>query len=140
MNRTRLYKSGIALAALVVLAGIVLRRSEPRSEESSTPVSNDRVKRDTASRLGGPKLNHVRALETQAQLTEIPEEGAVDFDWRQMLRDKAKPPKLPRSVVEKYLERNNRNAASLLAACRALSDTNYLKEAATNFPDDARVQ
>ncbi len=64
----------------------------------------------------------------------------VAFDWRQVLTNQAVPPKLPREEVEKYLERNRRSAASLLAAYGALRDTNYLKEAATNFPNDPRVQ
>src|SRR5271170_628063 len=41
-------------------------------------------------------------------------------------------PKIPRDKVEEWLARHNRNAASLLAAFRALDDTNYLNEAATN--------
>ena len=45
-----------------------------------------------------------------------------------------------RGKVEEYLARHNRNAASLLAAFHGLSDTNYLNEAATNFPNDPRVQ
>ena len=49
-------------------------------------------------------------------------------------------PMPPTEKVEEYLARHNRNAASLLAAFHALSDTNYLNEAATNFPNDPRVQ
>lgn len=48
--------------------------------------------------------------------------------------------KIPRAKVEAWLAKHNRNAASLLAACRALGDTNYLLEAATNFPNDPQVQ
>jgi hypothetical protein len=47
---------------------------------------------------------------------------------------------LPREKVEEYLRRHNRNAASLLAAFHALKDTNYLNEAATNFPNDPHLQ
>jgi hypothetical protein len=47
---------------------------------------------------------------------------------------------LPREKVEEYLRRHNRNAASLLAAFHALNDTNYLNEAATNFPNDPHLQ
>jgi hypothetical protein len=38
------------------------------------------------------------------------------------------------------LAKHNRNATSLLAAFRALEDTNYLNEAATNFPNDPHVE
>ena len=64
----------------------------------------------------------------------------VDFDWRQVLTNQMVPPRLPREEVEKYLKRNGRNAASLLAAYGALQDTNFLREAATKFPNDPQVQ
>ena len=48
--------------------------------------------------------------------------------------------KMPREKVEAWLAKHNRNASSLLAASRALGDTNYLFEAATNFPNDPQVQ
>lgn len=49
-------------------------------------------------------------------------------------------PKLPRDKVETWLAKHNRNAMSLLAAFRAMDDTNYLNEAATNFPNDPHVE
>jgi len=48
-------------------------------------------------------------------------------------------PKLSLQQVEPYLERNHRNAESLLAAFRATSDPNLLREALTNYPNDPRV-
>jgi hypothetical protein len=61
--------------------------------------------------------------------------------------DDAKPesdeqavPKLPRDQVEAWLAKHNRNAISLLAAFRSSGDTNYLNEAATNFPGDPQVE
>ena len=53
---------------------------------------------------------------------------------------KARPPQIPRERVEEYLRNHHRNATSLLAAFHALQDTNYLREAATNFPNDPHVQ
>ncbi|MGA3285238.1 MAG: hypothetical protein ABSD57_12385 [Verrucomicrobiota bacterium] len=55
-------------------------------------------------------------------------------------RDLAGQPKILRAKVEEWLIKHHRNATSLLAAFRALEDTNYLNEAATNFPDDPQVQ
>ncbi len=49
-------------------------------------------------------------------------------------------PKLSREQVEAWLAKHNRNAMSLLAAFRSSGDTNYLNEAATNFPDDPHVE
>ncbi|MGH7975569.1 MAG: hypothetical protein ACREC8_02775, partial [Limisphaerales bacterium] len=48
--------------------------------------------------------------------------------------------KIPREKVEAWLAKHNRNAMSLLAAFRALGDTNYLNEAATNFPNNPQVE
>jgi hypothetical protein len=49
-------------------------------------------------------------------------------------------PKLSREQVEAWLAKHNRNAMSLLAAFRSSGDTNYLNEAATNFPNDPHVE
>jgi hypothetical protein len=48
--------------------------------------------------------------------------------------------KLPGAKVEAWLAEHHRDAMSLLAAFRALSDTNYLNEAAANFPNDPQVE
>ena len=42
--------------------------------------------------------------------------------------------------MEEYLRQHHRNLASLLTAFHELKDTNYLREAATNFPNDPRLQ
>jgi hypothetical protein len=48
-------------------------------------------------------------------------------------------PTLSPEQLNTYLTQNQRNAESLLAAFRASSDTNYLKEAQEKFPNDPRV-
>jgi hypothetical protein len=51
------------------------------------------------------------------------------------------PPSIPVEAIERYLERNGRDAASLLAAAAvAEGGEAYLREAAERFPDDPRVQ
>ena len=47
---------------------------------------------------------------------------------------------LTRAQIEAWLAKHHRDARSLLAAFRTSHDTNYLNEAATNFPGDAGVQ
>jgi hypothetical protein len=49
-------------------------------------------------------------------------------------------PRVPCDKAEAWLAKHNRNAASLLAVFRAMGDTNYLNEAATNFPNDPQVE
>ena len=48
--------------------------------------------------------------------------------------------RLPRAKVETWLAKHHRDAMSLLTAFRALDDTNYLNEAATNFPNNPQVE
>ena len=55
-------------------------------------------------------------------------------------RDMAGQPKIPREKVEEWCAKHHRDAMSLLAAFRALNDTNYLNEAATNYPNDPQVE
>ncbi len=47
---------------------------------------------------------------------------------------------LPREQVEAYLQQNHRNIESLLAAFQVSRDPSYLREAATNSPNDPAVQ
>src|SRR5450631_4062214 len=54
--------------------------------------------------------------------------------------ESARVPAISREQAEAWLAKHNRNAMSLLAAFRALGDTNYLNEAATNFPNDPHVE
>ena len=54
--------------------------------------------------------------------------------------DAVGPPKISREQAEAWLAKHNRNATSLLAAFRAMDDTNYLNEAAANFPNDPHVE
>jgi hypothetical protein len=54
--------------------------------------------------------------------------------------DAAGQPKISQEKVEEWLAKYNRNAMSLLAVFRALKDTNYLNEAATNFPNNPQVE
>src|SRR4051812_26439638 len=126
--------AGVAL--LVVLAGFFLHISNRGRQTLPAQTA--------LAQAEGPQArsstSHLRHPEATTSLPETQDLAMVDFDWRQVLTNQAVPPKLPREEVEKYLERNRRSAASLLAAYGALRDTNYLKEAATNFPNDPRVQ
>jgi hypothetical protein len=123
------------VAMLVLSAGFVLyiwnRQQTPAPASLAEPAGPE-PRGSTSRRL--------RSSEAIVSGPETQELAMVDFDWHQTLTNGVMPPKLPREEVEKYLERNHRNAASLLAAYRALGDTNYLKEATHNFPNDARVQ
>ena len=47
---------------------------------------------------------------------------------------------LPREQIEAYLQQNHRNVESLLAAFQVSRDPSYLREAATNSPNNPAVQ
>jgi hypothetical protein len=137
MLNLRISKVIAGLAVLFVLAGIVLHFSN--RDGLKTPVQT--VPREPAGSRSSRSLPHLpRNTEATTSMSETQELAMVDFDWRQVLTNQVVPPKLPREEVEKFLERNGRSAASLLSAYGALQDTNYLREAATNFPNDPRVQ
>jgi hypothetical protein len=123
------------LAVLLVLVGVLLHFSKKSSQKTPARLAEPMALQTPSSTSHSPRFS-----EATVSMLETEEVAAVDFDWRQTLTNETTTPKLPREEVEKYLEHNQRNAASLLAACRALGDTNYLKEATLNFPNDARVQ
>jgi hypothetical protein len=54
--------------------------------------------------------------------------------------DASNSQKTLRQKVEEWLALHHRSAASLLAAFHVLDDTNYLREAATNFPNNPQVE
>ncbi len=49
-------------------------------------------------------------------------------------------PKITTEAIEKYLQEHGRDADSLLAAWSVSTSRDYLREAATRFPNDPRVQ
>ena len=59
---------------------------------------------------------------------------------KQTVSNAADSQKTLRQKVEEWLALHHRSAPSLLAAFHVLNDTNYLKEAAANFPDNPQVE
>jgi hypothetical protein len=120
-----MHKSGnffIALAALTILVGIWAYRSQrPKPPAGQSPDMH------AATSLTN------RAHHFSHRLSTADSETFDDADKIGLL-------KIPREKVEEYLRKHNRDMASLLAAFHALQDTNYLNEAATNFPNDPRLQ
>jgi hypothetical protein len=85
----------------------------------------------------------------ESKLTRIILEPQGDFSYHATNILAAKPPTATRDAspqeslsqkVEAWLALHHRSADSLLAAFHVLNDTNYLKEAATNFPDNPQVE
>jgi hypothetical protein len=122
MQNSTLAKWLGALTVLIVVLSIVLHFQNPTPpENASAPVSFA-----PTNNFNPPQFafhpHPTPAPETPPEL------------------DAAGQPKIPREKVEEWLAKHNRNAMSLLAAFRALNDTNYLNEAATNFPNNPQVE
>jgi hypothetical protein len=125
MQNPAIGRAIIGSVALLLLIGIVLRFTGGHSGNATTGSATSKVLDSATSK----KL---------ARLRDAPAPGLEANEPADA--DGAGPSKLPREKVEEYLRRNNRNAASLLAAFHAMDDTNYLNEAAANFPNDPQLQ
>jgi hypothetical protein len=111
-----------ALTILIVILLIVLHFLNPSlPENSSAPISI-------------APANH----SASPQFVFHPQKAPAPEEQPEL--DNAGQSKIPREKVEEWLAKRNRDAMSLLAAFRALGDTNYLNEAATNFPDNPQVE
>jgi hypothetical protein len=119
-----MHKSGsffIALAVLTILVGIWAYRSQRPNPPSQPPEL-----RAATSPTNRPYLRSHRPSTAHSETLDDTNKTGL--------------PNIPREKVEEYLRKHNRDMASLLAAFHALQDTNYLNEAATNFPNDPRLQ
>jgi hypothetical protein len=106
--------------AVVVALGIFLSR-----KHSSRVKPQSRV----ASSESAPGTHHLHIHARAARADS--EDGETDpGDSKEKSREK----------VDEYLKLHHRNLASLLTAFHELDDTNFLREAATNFPNDPRLQ
>jgi hypothetical protein len=110
-----------ALMVLIVVLGIALHFLNHNAPNSSVSISV-------------APTNH----STSPQFVFHPHKKTVPKEQPEL--DAAGQQKIPREKVEEWLAKHNRNAMSLLAAFRALNDTNYLNEAATNFPNNPQVE
>jgi hypothetical protein len=116
-------KFTIALAALAIVICLCMYLNRKLSGPPAQPTNLTGAATQTTNR---PPIH---AQRPSVAAVETPEEPRTSGS-----------PRIPREKVEEYLRKHDRNAASLLAAFHALQDTNYLREAATNFPNDPHVQ
>ena len=119
----------ILLAVLLAVVGVTLlvvltnARRQPPAE-----LPPPKLVRDSANYHYTPAARKVSAeANTNDIVLEVPEDPFAAL-------------RLPREKAEAWLAKHHRDAASLLTVFRAQQDTNYLNEAATNFPNDPRVQ
>ena len=115
-NPGKLLAALICLIVVLAVALHFLNRTTPNSSISVLPPTNSTAQ----------QIFHFHAV-------PVPRPQPPELDL-------AGQPKIPREKVEEWLALHHRDAASLLAAFHALEDTNYLNEAATNFPNNPQVE
>jgi len=114
----------VTMALLIVIAGAVLHFE--RSKRSAAEQHPQHVPVGSASSSAADF--HPSYIPSVPRRAEAQQEETAGVG------------KLPRGKVEAWLTKHHRNAMSLLTAFRAMDDTNYLNEAATNFPNDPQVE
>jgi len=126
-------KAIVTLAILVVIGGMIFHFFDRSPEQ---PASSP------------PEILQKPIPASSQNFFSRSQRAATVRDAASELNDgAANPLAIPREKIEEYLTLHKRNAASLLAAYHAsgdadnpVGDINYLKEAATNYPNDPHVQ
>jgi hypothetical protein len=132
-----LYKviGGLALLVLVILLW-------PRHKLQDTPGST--VPPTNALQTAAPpvlaRLPALRPRGGSAKPEGHEIQAGVKADLARVLGGDVKLPVLDPAVVERYLERHQRSAQSLLGAFRATQNPDFLKEAASRYPQDPMIQ
>jgi hypothetical protein len=119
-----LNKSLVTFAVLALIGGAIWRFYDAKD-------SNRKVQ----TTISAPKISRSKHRfsnsESFAPKTARPPSESVIF---------GAPQKISHDQAEEWLARHGRDATSLLAAFRAMNDTNYLNEAMAAFPNDPRVE
>ena len=125
----------VVMAALVVV-GIFCSR-----------VAHTPADQDATSQAEGSGGQSASAPENRLARIRMPERtpnpahpGGGEPGPERIPPGEPQPTKLSAEEVEKFLQRNHRNATSLRTAFLVTVDTNYLNEAGANFPGDSKVQ
>lgn len=124
--------SRIAGVVVLIVAGWLWLRLRPRPAPAPAPAQMAETARP-ATRAAGAIVR--RPAPPPAINPPPPADNPAKRSYLEV-----PVPTLPIEEIERYLERNGRSAASLLAVCQVSGDEAYLREAASNHPDDPRVQ
>src|ERR1043165_342185 len=125
--------NGKTLAVLAVGLAVIswLMLDRPKSD-ASVPPSSASPESKTRLRLPAPRIT-----QTAPAPAESPDELRSTNLYTRLVNGDV--PKLSPEQIETYLTQNQRNAESLLIACRASENPALLKEAQEKFPNDPRV-
>lgn len=127
-----------ALGLLVLLILLWPRSKSRTTAEASRPATNAVA---AAGQQVVPRALPRRPRSLPGQPSGQPElQVGFKAELARILGGEVKLPALAPAVVERYLERHQRNAESLLGAFRATQNPDLLKEAAARYPDDPTIQ
>lgn len=131
----------LVLVGLVVIAVLpwLLRRNISSEPKTTSPgaLSQSQAEAGAArSPVPSPKSSLPSA---GGPAVPAEPEPASSNNWRQALMSEGDSHLLPREKIAPWLEKNRTNAESLLAARQAGGDTEYLRQALAQFPNDPRV-
>ncbi len=116
----------ILLLLLFAVVGLIALLQWRPSKQPAAPAPNG----GDAAPVQPSRRTDSAPRRQAAAAAQTPEESQTELG----------PLKLPQEKLDAYLKLHRRDAASLLAVFHASEDVNYLKEAATNFPNDPHVQ
>jgi len=108
-----------------------LRQLITKFQSDNESLSQRKTMAKPMIRLPAPRVR-AAALPTEPQPAE-------SQSIHLQLRKDDKAPKLTADQIEAYLKANQRNAVSLLAACRNTGDSALLREAMQKYPNDPQV-
>jgi len=155
MTKSKSFALAAVLAALLATPLVIQHQAQAairaqndtlRAQVVSLPqvtAENQRLS-NLVARARAAKRSAALSLPAPAMKTAAasPEPSAEELQARQMISRMVKGedgPRLTAEQIEKYLEQNRRNAASLLTAFRATSDRKFLQEALEKYPTDPQV-
>ena len=128
MTTTNLKITAVALLVLAAVSTPILLNHRARAAKPAEPVAV--VEPEAATPAAQPV----------AELSPPTPKAADPAAKKSPMDQLIEAPQLSVVEIEAYLQQNKRNVESLLAAFRVSRDKAYLREAATNFPNDPAVQ
>lgn len=128
----------VTVAATLAAFQLANRFQGPAPLENAPDAAGPSRPSNIRAASAAPAFLRTRATHSTRLLARLPSlrERLVETNF-QAVPEEFKP---SREVLNWYLEANRRASGSLLAAFNLSGDTNLLREAATRFPDDPRVQ
>jgi hypothetical protein len=132
---------GVVLAGLVATPLVWQAQSKLRRENEALQAQLARLKNDNDDLAGQMAQLKAASVQSMAKAPTASTNAAPLKSFLDVVNYiESHDRRLPAAQIEAYLQRNHRNAESLLAAFQVSRDAAYLRQAATNFPGNPAVQ